>query len=162
TGADPSAMGADQYDFETIVSHEMGHALGLGHSADPSSTMFGSLAPEAARRYLTTADLGIRDPADGPDALHAAPPARPTAITIGAPRQPDAGGWRRDRLYPARAARAAAVVRGLCGCGPGRAGVPVVDPARGHRVGHGTRPLSAGRHRSVLQAPQSSPVSAGS
>ena len=31
TGADPSAVGVDQYDFETIVLHELGHAVGLGH-----------------------------------------------------------------------------------------------------------------------------------
>src|SRR5262249_21698025 len=32
TGADPTTIGTGQYDFETIVMHELGHAVGLGHS----------------------------------------------------------------------------------------------------------------------------------
>ncbi len=30
TGSDPSQLGADQYDFETIAAHELGHSIGLG------------------------------------------------------------------------------------------------------------------------------------
>ncbi|MBI3412143.1 MAG: matrixin family metalloprotease [Planctomycetes bacterium] len=71
-GSDPAGIGANQYDLETIVAHELGHALGLGHSSAGSSTMFAELAPGAARRTITTADLNIRDAHGGPDALHAA------------------------------------------------------------------------------------------
>ena len=34
-GADPTQIGAGQYDFETTVTHELGHALGLGGSTEP-------------------------------------------------------------------------------------------------------------------------------
>ena len=43
-GSDPAAVVADQFDFETVVMHEMGHALGLGHNPDGASVMFATLA----------------------------------------------------------------------------------------------------------------------
>jgi hypothetical protein len=71
-GANPSAIGSGQYDFQTIVTHEIGHALGLGHNTNPASTMYATLATGTARRVLTTADLSIPDSDGGqPDALHA-------------------------------------------------------------------------------------------
>jgi hypothetical protein len=72
TGASPSVVGAGQYDFETIVMHELGHALGLGHSADTGSVMFATLAPGEARRSLSVADLNVPDADAGPCGLHAA------------------------------------------------------------------------------------------
>jgi Ca2+-binding RTX toxin-like protein len=71
-GANPAAIGSDQYDFETLVTHELGHALGLGHSPNPNSVMYESLAPGAARRLLTSQDLNIGDPEMIPGALTAA------------------------------------------------------------------------------------------
>ena len=74
-GANASGLGSDQYDFQTIVTHELGHALGLGHSADLASTMYATLAAGSARRVLTTSDLSIPDSDGGaPCALHAAIP----------------------------------------------------------------------------------------
>ena len=52
-GADPAAIGAGQYDFQTIVTHELGHALGLGHSADAGSAMYATLDTGTVRRTLT-------------------------------------------------------------------------------------------------------------
>jgi Bacterial Ig-like domain (group 3)/Matrixin/Right handed beta helix region len=66
-GEGPSQIGAGQYDFETTVTHELGHALGLGHSADPSSPMYATLATGVADRIPSTQDLNIPDPPDGAD-----------------------------------------------------------------------------------------------
>jgi hypothetical protein len=72
TRSDASQVGADQYDFETIVLHEIGHSLGLGHSQDATSVMFATLETGQAKRSLATADLDIPDSDDGPCGLHAA------------------------------------------------------------------------------------------
>ena len=64
-GSDPTAIGSDQYDFQTVVTHELGHALGLGHNSDVSSVMHASLATGTIRRAMTIVDLNIPDPPDG-------------------------------------------------------------------------------------------------
>jgi hypothetical protein len=71
-GADPTQIGADQYDFETTVTHELGHALGLGHSPDVSSPMYETLASGVANRTVAVADLNIPDPPSGADPQKAA------------------------------------------------------------------------------------------
>jgi parallel beta-helix repeat protein len=72
-GSDPTAIGADQYSFETTVTHELGYALGLGGSSAPSSPMFESLPTGVVKGALTVADLNL-PPLDttNADALHAA------------------------------------------------------------------------------------------
>jgi hypothetical protein len=76
TGADPTVIGAGQYDFETIVMHELGHAVGLGHSGDTGSVMYAYLAPGQTRRTVTAQDLSVLD-AGGDGA--GAPDRRPVA-----------------------------------------------------------------------------------
>jgi hypothetical protein len=74
TGADPTTIGAGQYDFETIVMHELGHAVGLGHSGDTGSVMYAYLSPGQTRRVVTTADLSVLDSTStAPEPLLAAP-----------------------------------------------------------------------------------------
>jgi Bacterial Ig-like domain (group 3) len=72
-GSDPTQIGSSQYDFQTTVTHELGHALGLGEGSDPTSAMYGTLAPGAAIRTLTTADLNLPTDGSGADGQHAAP-----------------------------------------------------------------------------------------
>jgi hypothetical protein len=82
-GSDPSQIGAGQYDFETTVLHELGHALGLGGSTDPSSPMYETLAAGVALRTVTTQDLNIPDPPAGADPQTAAgfaPAAAPLVL----------------------------------------------------------------------------------
>jgi hypothetical protein len=71
-GDDPLAIGAGQFDFETVVMHELGHALGVGHSRDEPSAMYPYLASGTAKRTLTAddlTDLGESDPESTPEAL---------------------------------------------------------------------------------------------
>jgi hypothetical protein len=76
-GSDPTQIGSGQYDFETVVTHELGHALGLGHSANSASVMFATLNPGMANRTLTVADLNVPDSdTTGACGLHAAPVGR--------------------------------------------------------------------------------------
>jgi hypothetical protein len=94
-GADPSAIGAGQYDFEALAFHELGHALGLGGSPDPSSVMSETLPAGVIRRTPTTADLNVGDADGQPDAERAAlpraergsPPSEPlpTTAAVAAP-----------------------------------------------------------------------------
>jgi hypothetical protein len=71
-GADPSQVGPDQYDFQTTVTHEFGHAIGLGGATNANSPMFELLAPGMSHRTMTVQDLNIPYPPEGADPLTAA------------------------------------------------------------------------------------------
>src|SRR6266446_2979236 len=80
-GSDATQIVAGQYDFQTVVTHELGHALGLGHSSDATSVMYASLATGTVRRALTAADLNVPDTdAGGACGLHA---ELPPSVVIG-------------------------------------------------------------------------------
>jgi hypothetical protein len=81
-GADPGAIAAGQYDFESVVVHELGHAVGLGHSADAGSVMYPTLAAGAAHRDLSVADLDVADDDGGAHGLHAAPNAPASRLDV--------------------------------------------------------------------------------
>ena len=39
-GSEAAAITFDQYDFQTVVTHELGHALGLGHITTKNNISF--------------------------------------------------------------------------------------------------------------------------
>jgi hypothetical protein len=80
-GSDATQIGSAQYDFETVVEHELGHALGLGHSTDNTSVMYATLDTGSVNRTLTTADLNVADSnTTGACGLHAALTPTPAIV----------------------------------------------------------------------------------
>ena len=71
--ADPALIGAEQYDFQTIVTHELGHSIGLTHSGDADSVMYDVLDVAESRRLITDRDLVLLRNGGEPSALRAAP-----------------------------------------------------------------------------------------
>ncbi len=78
-GSDPTQISSNQYDFQTTVTHELGHALGLGESDDPTSAMVGTLSAGTTIRTLNTADLNIPYDEGAADPQRAA--VLPTVVT---------------------------------------------------------------------------------
>jgi hypothetical protein len=58
-GEDPAGIGQGQFDFQTIVLHEIGHAIGLGHNTAASSVMHSELSSGVVKRTVTEEDLNI-------------------------------------------------------------------------------------------------------
>ena len=83
---------ANQFDFQTLATHELAHALGLGESADPNSVMYEYLAPGMVRRGFTDTNLAlINTDADRfmkvvePVTTRSAASGSPAALGVGLP-----------------------------------------------------------------------------
>ncbi len=93
TASGPSAP-AGQVDLESVLTHELGHALGLGHSLSPGATMEAAYPPGASWRSLEADDVaGAQSLYPGPGAVgcDVARTCPDAYLCLGARCQPRAG-----------------------------------------------------------------------
>jgi hypothetical protein len=75
TGSDSSQIAFDQFDYGTVIIHELSHAIGLGHSTDTASVMFPYLSLADVRHDFSIADLTLMQEVESsaPQALRVDP-----------------------------------------------------------------------------------------
>ncbi|MFP6854157.1 MAG: matrixin family metalloprotease [Opitutales bacterium] len=56
-GEAPTGIGKDQYDFESVALHELGHCIQLSHVNDPEEIMYSASTKGEIRRNITPAAL---------------------------------------------------------------------------------------------------------
>jgi hypothetical protein len=84
-GSDELQISQGQFDFQTVITHELGHAVGLGHSLDHDSVMYRALGDAEVRRHLAPSDLQQFETADGdgqPEALLASIGVVSVSLTV--------------------------------------------------------------------------------
>jgi len=90
TGADPAGIAADQYDLQSVATHELGHILGLNDNrVDSTAAMFEILGAGQIRRSYEGADLAFLDQLYAP--VSEAAPLPTPATSVAGPGSPSAG-----------------------------------------------------------------------
>jgi hypothetical protein len=145
-GSDPGGIGLGQDDFETVVVHELGHTLGLGHSTDAASVMYATLAAGTTRQAMIVADLNVPDVETGPSALHVSVPLAASPAVAANARSRDLG--------------LAALDLALSQWARGSEGA-VLRPASGSSIGPASEGLSGGRTPVLSPTPRSLVLDAG-
>jgi hypothetical protein len=80
---DPSGDGQFSYDFLTVILHEAGHTLGLGHSLDPNAVMMPYANRGGALRILNADDIAGIQALYGPAGMQPAIPEPGTFLLLG-------------------------------------------------------------------------------
>jgi hypothetical protein len=77
----PGAIGGTEFDIQSVAAHELGHALGLGHSnVNCGLATQATMCPAIGNGSIVTRDI-VMDDADGLQAVYGVKPANKPVIT---------------------------------------------------------------------------------